>query len=73
METKLGFYRVQDRADVVQVLKIATPAALEKIRKHLGKVHSIYLKRLEESLEAAREEKEQERERGGAREDEGKA
>ena len=73
METKLGSYRVQDRADVVQVLKVTAPVTLKKIRKHLGKAHSVYLQRFEELLEAAREEKEQERERGGGREEEGKA
>ena len=65
METKLGSYRVQDRAEVVQVLKGTTPATLKKIRKHLGKAHAVYLQRFEELLEAAREEQEQERERGG--------
>ena len=73
METKLGSYRVQDQADVVQVIKVTTPATLRKIRKHLGKAHAIYLRRFDELLEAAQEEKEQERERGGAREAEGKA
>jgi hypothetical protein len=67
METKLGSYRVQDRADVVQVIKAATPAILRRIRKHLGNVHAIYLRRFDELLEAAKKEKEQERERGGAR------
>jgi hypothetical protein len=73
METKLGSYRVQDRADVVQVFKVTSPAALRKIRKHLGKVDAIYLRRFDELLEAAKEEKKQERERGRAREEEGKA
>jgi len=73
VETKLGSYRVQDRADVVQVIKAATPANLRKIREHLGKAHAIYLRRVDELLEAAKEEQEQERERGGAREGEGKA
>jgi hypothetical protein len=67
METKLGSYRAQDRADVVQVIKVTSPATLRKIRKHLTKAHTTYLRRFEELLEAAREEKEQERERGGAR------
>lgn len=67
VETKLGAYRVQDQADVVQVIKGVTPAALRKIRKHLGQVHAVYLRRFDELLEAAREEREQERERGGAR------
>ena len=73
METKLGSYRVQDRADVVQVIKASTPASVSKIRKHLGKAHAIYLRRFDELLEAAKEEQEQERERGGIREEEGKA
>ncbi len=73
METKLGSYRVQDRADVVQVIKVTAPATLRKIRKHLDKAHAIYLRRFDELLEAAKEEKEQERERGGAREGEGSA
>jgi hypothetical protein len=65
METKLGSYRVQDRADVVQVIKVATPATLKKIRKHLGIAHALYLRRFDELFEAAKEEKEQERDRGG--------
>ena len=65
METKLGSYRVQDRADVVQVIKVTKPATLRKISKHVGKVHAIYLRRFDELLEAAKEEMEQERERGG--------
>jgi hypothetical protein len=67
VETKLGSYRVQDRADVVQVIKLNTPATLRKIRKHLGKVHTIYLRRFDELLKAAKEEEEQERERGGGK------
>jgi hypothetical protein len=67
METKLGSYRVQDRADVVQVVKVSTPIALKKIRKHLGIVHAIYLRRFDELYAAAKEEIEQERERGGAK------
>lgn len=67
METKLGSYRVQDQADVVQVIKVTTPAAVKRIRKHLGKAHAIYLRRFDELLETAEEEKVQERERGGAK------
>jgi hypothetical protein len=67
METKLGSYRVQDQADVVQVIKVTTPATLRRIRKHLGKTHATYLRRFDEMLAAAKEEKEQERERGGAK------
>lgn len=65
METKLGSYRVQDQADVVQVIKGATPAALKKIRKHLSTAHAVYARRFDDLLAAAEEEKEQERERGG--------
>jgi Glu-tRNA(Gln) amidotransferase subunit E-like FAD-binding protein len=53
MEIKLGSYCVQDRADVVQVIKATTPAILRRIRKHLGKVHALYLRRFDELLEAA--------------------
>jgi hypothetical protein len=67
METKLASYRVQDRADVVQVIKVTTRASLRSVRKHLGKAHATYLRRFDELLEAAEEEKQQERERGGAR------
>jgi hypothetical protein len=67
METKLGSYRVQDRADVVQVIKVTTPTTLRRIRKRLGLAHAIYVRRFEELLAAAKEEKEQERERGGAK------
>ena len=67
METKVGSYRVQDQADVVQVIKVSTGAKLRRIRKHLGKTHATYVRRFEELLEAAEEEKEQERERGGAK------
>jgi hypothetical protein len=65
METKLGSYRVQDQADVVQVIKVTTTATLRRIRKHLEKTHAIYVRRYEELLDAAEQENEQERERGG--------
>ncbi len=67
METKLGSYRVQDQADVVQVMKATTAATLRRIRKHMEKTHATYLRRFEELLVAAKEEDEQERERGGAK------
>jgi hypothetical protein len=68
VETKLGSYRVHDRADVVQVIKVTSPATLRKIRKHLDKTHAMYVRRFDELLEAAQQEQAQERERGGARE-----
>jgi hypothetical protein len=64
-ETKLGSYRVQDQADVVQVMKVTAPGRLARIRKRIGKVHPIYLRRCDELLRAAKQEREQERERGG--------
>jgi hypothetical protein len=67
METKLGSYRVQDLADVVQVIKVTTPTTLKKIRKHLGQAHVIYLQRFDELLQTAQQEQEQELERGGGR------
>jgi hypothetical protein len=67
METKLGSFRVQDQADVVQVLKVTSTARIRRIRNYLGKVHAIYLERFEDLLAAAQEEVEQERARGGAK------
>jgi hypothetical protein len=64
-ETKLRSYRVQDRADVVQVMKITSPTALSKARTRIGKVHGTYRRRFDELLAEAEEEKKQERERGG--------
>ncbi len=61
METKLGSYRV------LQVIKVTTPATLRRIGKHLGKAHAIYLERFDELHAAAKEEKEQEHERGGGK------
>jgi hypothetical protein len=66
METKLGSFRVQDQADVVSVIKVTTPATLRRVRRQMGKAHVIYLRRFDELLATAEEEKEQERERGGA-------
>jgi len=65
METKLGSGRVQDKADVVQSMKVSSPAALRKVRKQLGKSHAVYARQFDELLAAAKEELEQERERGG--------
>lgn len=65
METKLGSFRVQDQADVVQVIKLTSAATVRRTRKFLGKAHTIYLQRFDELLAAAKDEKEQERERGG--------
>jgi hypothetical protein len=67
VETKLGSYRIQDQADVVQVIKAITAAKARRIRKHLEKVHVIYLRRFDELLAAAKEEEDQERGRGRAK------
>lgn len=67
METKLSSGRGLDRADVIQVLKKTDLSAIEKIRQHIGNVHSLYLRLFEELVVAAEEEKIQEEERGGAR------
>jgi hypothetical protein len=65
METKLSSYRAQDRADVVQVMKVTSASALARTRAHIGKVHAIYLERFNQLHAEAIEEKEQERKRGG--------
>ncbi|HEV3146869.1 MAG TPA: hypothetical protein VGZ47_23480 [Gemmataceae bacterium] len=67
METKLGSFRVQDQADVVQVIKATSAANLRRIRKHLAKVHAVYVRRFKDLLAVADAEKEQERERGGGK------
>jgi hypothetical protein len=69
VETKLGSYRVQDRADVVQVIKVITPATVKKTRKHLERAHSLYRRRFDELQETANDELAQERERGRDRTD----
>jgi hypothetical protein len=50
-----------------QIIKVTTAITLRRIRKHLGKTHALYVQRLDELLATAKEEKEQERERGGAK------
>jgi len=67
VETKLGSYRIQDQADVVQVIKVTTAANLRKIRKRLDQVHVEYRRRFEELFAVAHEEIEQERARGAAK------
>ncbi len=67
IETKLGSNRIQDRADVVQVMKATAATVLGKVRKSISKVHSLYLQRFDDLLAEATEEKKQEKERGGPR------
>lgn len=66
VETKLGSYRVQDQADVVQVIKVTTATALRRVRKHLTGVHAVYLWRFDDLVAVAKDELEQERGRGGS-------
>lgn len=67
IETKLASNRIQDQADIVEVMKKTSAAALTRARKHLEKVHRLYLARFDELHAAAKEERLQERERGGER------
>jgi hypothetical protein len=67
METKLGSNRVQDRADVVEVMKVTRAVTLKRVRKRLSAVHSLYRERFDELHQAAKEEKKQERKRGKGR------
>lgn len=67
METKLGSFRVQDQADLVQVMKVTPAAKLRSIRKRLVKVHAVFVERFDQLLAAAKHEKKQERRRGGRR------
>jgi hypothetical protein len=67
VETKLGSFRVQDQADVVQVIKAITPVKVKRIRKHLEYVHAVYLQRFDDLLAAAKDEEDQERGRGGTK------
>jgi hypothetical protein len=64
METKLSSYRVQDKADVVRVMKTTARGVLARARGQIARVHQLYLRRFDELLSAAAEERNQERERG---------
>lgn len=67
IETKVSSNRSQDRADVVQVIKRTPANALAGVRRHLEKVHLLYVRRFAELLQMAQEELEQEEKRGGRR------
>jgi hypothetical protein len=67
METKLGSCRAQDQADIVQIIKVTKPGTLRSIRKQLANTHATYLRRFDEMRTVAKEEKKQERERGGGK------
>jgi hypothetical protein len=67
IETKLASNRIQDRADVVRVIKNVPATAIRRIKNHLAAVHRTYLKRFEELHATALEEKKQEQDRGGPR------
>lgn len=65
MELKLASYRVQDQADVVQVIKTSSAATLRGVRKRITQAHPLYGQRFDELNASAKEELEQERQRGG--------
>ncbi len=67
VETKLSSNRIQDRADVVQVMKKTSPETLAKVRDHIAKVDSVYLRRFDQLHATAEEEKQRETQRGGPR------
>jgi len=61
MEAKLTSFGVQDRANIVHVIKGTTSDVLRKTRQHLKRANPIYLRRLDELVEVANKEKQQER------------
>jgi hypothetical protein len=67
IETKLASNRIQDRADIVQVMKKTDSARLAKVRDAVAKLDSSYLRRFNELQAAAEEEKAREAQRGGPR------
>ena len=67
VETKLGSNRIQDRADVVQVMKKSDPDKLAKVRDSIARVDAVYLRRFDELLAIAAKEKDHEARRGGPR------
>jgi hypothetical protein len=69
VETKVSSGRRQDQADIIQVLKRTDPETIAAVRAYLAGVHPIYARELDELRSAAEEEKQQEMERGGYREE----
>ena len=67
VETKLGSNRIQDRADVVQVMKKTDSDKLAKARDAIAKIDPVYLRRFDELHGTAEAEKQREAQRGGPR------
>ncbi|HQZ65009.1 MAG TPA: hypothetical protein PLY87_08035 [Planctomycetaceae bacterium] len=63
VELKISSGRQKDRAHVVEVLKLADPNTVEKIRSHLNSVHELYEQTMLDLLAEAESEREQEQER----------
>lgn len=63
IELMLSSGRQKDRAHVVEVMKKATDAALQEVRKHIESVHTDYLQLFDQLLSEAQEERSQEDER----------
>jgi hypothetical protein len=60
MELKLSSGRQKDRGHVVEVLKKASPEAVQEARSHLATVHQSYVNLFDQLYQQALEEKEQE-------------
>jgi hypothetical protein len=67
VETKLASNRIQDRADVVQVMKKTDSERLAKVRNSIARLDPTYLHRFDELQAVAEEERAREAQRGGPR------
>ncbi len=63
-ELKLSSGRQKDRAHVVEVMKKTVDGELQRAREHIASVHQSYLELFDQLLEEAKEERDQEGERG---------
>lgn len=65
IELKISSGRQKDRAHVVEVMKKSDPGIVRSARDHIAQVHQAYLAVFDQLLEEAEEERSQEKERGG--------
>jgi len=65
IELKISSGRQKDRAHVVEVMKKSDPGTVRSARDHIAQVHQAYLAVFDQLLEEAEEERSQEEERGG--------
>lgn len=65
IELKLSSGRQKDRAHIVEVMKVTDEQSIQTARDAIGRVHPMYLELFDELLDEAREEMEQEDQRGG--------